>query len=81
MSEFKRGDQIKYTDGVGSVERGFVTDVRETAVFCRFWSVQYPGSLRTLANSEGCNPEDLTKEDFVLQGIVDEWLDHLGYNL
>lgn len=61
--KFKRGDQIAYipthADDVHhpDTELGFVTSVSNKFVFCRFWGKNM--SLRTLANSEAVNPDDL----------------------
>jgi hypothetical protein len=53
-------------------EVGFVTSVSPSGtVFCRFWSKRNPGMLRTVANSEGCSPDDLIAKDTTLQTIVD----------
>lgn len=76
------------------VEYGFVTSVRpskvgahqgvenkKVVVFCRFWS-PFGHRLRTSANSEGCNPDDLIlhkcTEDYVIEaicGIVEYGID------
>jgi hypothetical protein len=66
--EFEKGDKIIYvpTHANGDknhpdCELGYVTSVNKNGVvFCRFF---YPdGRLRTVANSEGCDPADLVKE-------------------
>lgn len=68
MSKFQAGDKIIYVpmhaDGDRNhpaCEHGVVSSVSENGtVFCRFF---YPdGTLRTVSNSEGCNPRDLVKE-------------------
>lgn len=55
----ERGTQIIYVPAHanGSVwhcdcERGFVTSVSESGVFCRYWSKKVPSKLRTKSNSE-----------------------------
>jgi hypothetical protein len=65
MTEFKRGMQIAYVPKHAyddlrhpDVQFGFVTSVREKACFCRYWSKNSPGELRTKANSE-LTPKDL----------------------
>ncbi len=81
MPEFKIGDQIVYDPGHESgIEHGFVTDVRSETVFCRFWSPTNLGSLRTLANSEGCPFSSLSKTgENVPQEIIEAWLKYLEY--
>lgn len=65
---FKEGDTVIYvpTHAHGDTthpdcEHGFVTSVSERTgtVFCKFYNKD--GTLRTVANSEGCNPADLVK--------------------
>jgi len=79
--EFNIGDQISFDPGhEAGIEYGFVTGKNIRYVFCRFWSKTNLGSLRTLANSEGCNPEKLKKlPENVPQEIINEWLKYLGY--
>lgn len=80
MKEFKRGDQIKYNPGHCKPEYGFVTEVRGEVVFCRFWSNFQGGELRTIANSESCNPRDIKLcRTNIPHVIIDAWLKHLGY--
>ena len=89
MSEFKRGDQIKYNPGHCDVEYGFVTEVRKfrldigepsETIFCRFWSNYQAGQLRTMANSESCNARDIKKcVTDIPESIINAWLKHLGY--
>ena len=72
--QFKRGDQIIYIPHHADIETGFVTSVNEEFVFCRYWSKQYPGQLRTVANSEATSPRDLIKSITTLQTIIDDIL-------
>jgi hypothetical protein len=51
-------------------EAGFVTSVRETVAFCRYWSKHTPGELRTKANSEATPLEYLVVQDTVPQEDV-----------
>lgn len=77
MPRFTRGIQIIYTP---TSEIGFVTEGRDDTTFCRFWSKANPGHLRTLANSEGCNNEDIEPINTDIPDcIIAAWLDHLGY--
>lgn len=82
MSNFKIGDQICFDPGHESgKEYGFVARANSEIVFCRFWSKTNLGSLRTLANSEGCDPRQLSKTgENVPKEIIDAWLQYLGYN-
>jgi hypothetical protein len=65
--KFEKGDKIIYVPlhAEGDInhpdcERGYVTSVSKIGtVFCRYF---YPdGRLRTVANSEGCDPDMLIK--------------------
>lgn len=58
----------------GGIEFGFVTSVTEAGVFCRYWSRQYPGLLRTRANSELTPPDNLFHYEFCDQDLVDSLL-------
>lgn len=40
-------------------EFGFVSSWNEKTVFARFWSKHWMAGIRTVANSEGCNWENL----------------------
>lgn len=75
VKDFKEGDQIVYGR---DREPGFVTSTTNESVFCRFWSTTNIGSLRTLANSESCNPRDLNKvPENVPQEIVELWIKYI----
>ena len=81
MNKFERGTQIAYIPNHANgtvlhddVEFGFVTSSNAGTVFCRYWSKYYPGELRTKANSEGCNPENLILYDSVSPRKVEEAL-------
>lgn len=70
LSGAKRGEEN--ADGI---EFGFVTSVGYTGtVFCRFWS-KGGFRLRTAANSEGCNAEDLVPFMHTEGKIVDALID------
>lgn len=80
MEKFKRGDQIKYDGGHGEVEYGFVTEDGKMGTFCRFWSNDVAGQLRTMANSESCNERSLSRIiSQIPQVVIDAWLQYLGY--
>lgn len=78
--KFNRGDQIIYipnhADGPKhpDSEAGFVTSVNDKFVFCRYWSKQYPGQLRTTSCSEATPPENLIKSITTFQTIVNDLL-------
>lgn len=75
--DFKRGMQIIYNGGIGDGP-GFVTSTNPNYVFCRFWSMSNYGALRTTANSEACNPNDLKPVgENVPQEIIEAWLKYL----
>lgn len=59
------------------VEYGFVSSWNEQTIFCRFWSLQFPKELRTTANSEGCNIEDLYLYPSRMQSVVDDRINAL----
>ena len=66
IDDFKIGDNIIYipTHANGNrkhpdCEHGYVTGKGKTTVFCKFYDKH--GRLRTVANSEGCDPSDLLK--------------------
>jgi hypothetical protein len=82
--KFKMGDQIVFHPWHESgKEYGFVTGTTSNgSVACRFWSENNLGSMRTMANSELCNPKQLTKigdAGNVPKEIVEAWLVYLGY--
>ena len=73
--DFNEGDQIIFGE---NMEPGFVTSHTDKVVFCRFWSPTNLGSLRTLANSESCNPADLNKTgENVPDAIIQHWLEYI----
>ena len=89
------GDQIIYIpnhvdDGDGpldapvdhpDVEAGFVTGTGSAgkSYFCRYWSKTFPGTLRTMANSELTPASRLRRYDTVAPAVVRGWLRKLGY--
>lgn len=80
----KRGTQIIYVPlhANGSTwhydcERGFVTSVTEQGIFCRYWSKDSPGELRTKANSELTPVARLVIKDTVPQERVDALLNQI----
>ena len=66
------GKQIVYTSPGGyKQEFGFVSSWRNNGtVFCRFWSKYDSTSLRTTANSEACNIQELQVYASVPQEFV-----------
>ena len=71
--DFKTGLQIRYTP---TGETGFITSYTTKTVFCRFWSKSFIGTLRTTANSEGCNPRDLESlSQNIPSEIINSWLE------
>lgn len=77
--DFKRGMQIIYYGGLIG-DPGFVTGINSKFVFCRFWSKSNYGALRTTANSEACNPNNLKRVgEEVPQQIIKAWLKYLEY--
>lgn len=66
------GKQIVYTSAGGDKQEfGFVSSWRNNGtVFCRFWSTHDSTSLRTVANSEACNMQDLQVYAIVPQEFV-----------
>jgi hypothetical protein len=59
MSELELGTQVIYVPlhaegnaDHADCETGFVTSVRGSNVFCRYWSKYTPGDLRTKSGSE-----------------------------
>lgn len=53
-----------------SSEIGFVSSWHDDAIFCRFfWDRTH--NLRTVANSEGCSPDDLFEYTFFPQEDID----------
>ena len=82
--DFKRGDQIVYIPlhangdkAHPDCEFGFVTSVRPSGCFCRYWHKGSPGSLRTRANSEYTDKENLEHFRSVSQDLVDTILEQL----
>jgi hypothetical protein len=59
------------------VEYGFVSSWSGDTVFCRFWSPYSSNELRTTANSEGCNINDLYFYPSRMQSAVDKKIDAL----
>ena len=55
-------------------EEGFVTRVKNTHAFCRYWSKYRPGELRTKANSEATPLDCLVIRDTVPQEEVDRMI-------
>ena len=88
INAFKPGDQIVYipTHADGDLlhkdcEKGFVTSIvpRTNTVRCRYWSKFHEG-LRTIANSEGCDPSLLVKSVTRPQSHVDNLLKAIKEN-
>lgn len=80
----QRGTQILYVPihAAGDihhpdVEAGFVTTVRGDVAFCRYWSKQSAGELRTKANSEGTPIALLVEQATRPQPEVDALLEAL----
>jgi hypothetical protein len=75
------GLQIVYVpghaDGVDhpDAEAGFITSAGEGQAWCRFWSKENPGQLRTRANSERCDLGSLVAKDTRIQTAVWAQLD------
>ena len=61
------------------VEYGFVTSVKESFAFCRYWRKFEPGVLRTTANSEATPKDQLIEIDSVPEGVIIGHLKRLGY--
>jgi len=93
MTQFCKGQQIAYVplhaqhEGSNGfiwnpkhpdVEFGFVVSQRENTVFCRYWRKGQPGTLRTIANSEGTSADCLVPYKSVLAGDVWGCLQELG---
>jgi len=55
------------------IERGFVTSITSTTVFCRYWN--YDGTLRTKSCSEGINIEYLYLIDGTSYAFQQEKID------
>ena len=78
--DLQPGTQIIYVpdhaDGIDhpDCEEGFVTSMTERGAFCRYWSKNDPGHLRTMANSEMTRFENLVVKDTHPQGEVNKWL-------
>ena len=77
----RRGDQIAYipdhakAEGLThpDVEFGFVDSISfvdSDRIFCRYWIQNRPGVLRTTANSEGTNIQDLVLHISVPHPVV-----------
>lgn len=88
MTTFERGDQVVCIPVHARLpgcdqkdwQYGFVTSLNadETTVFCRFWQRGAEGwALRTVANSEGCNPDDLLYVRSAAEEKVAELLESL----
>lgn len=92
MTEFKRGDQVKYVpthvleyDERGkrhpAIEYGFVTSVStKGTVYCRYRTNdgELPlHRMRTLSTSEGCHPTFLRHFHHMDQGIVEKMLQEI----
>lgn len=82
--DFKRGDQIVYIPlhANGDAEHpdcefGFVTSVRPSGCYCRYWHKGSPGNLRTKANSEFTSKEAMRHIVSVPQDLVDTILEQL----
>lgn len=80
--ELKRGTQIIYVPSHAKgdcehpdAETGFVTSVRGSDAFCRYWSKWHPGELRTKANSELTPTQHLIPHDSVPQEQVEAALE------
>ena len=77
----QRGTQIAYIPmhAEGDIEHpdvefGFVTSVRGSTAFCRYWRRGSVGELRTVANSE-CTPMDsLVEHRSVMQSRINNSL-------
>jgi len=83
---FKPRDQIAYVPNHAEgdidhpdVEFGFVTSVKESVIFCRYWSKANPRYLRTLGNSEGALKENIVRHYSSQQSIIDFLYRDLGY--
>jgi hypothetical protein len=81
ISNFEPGDQIIYIPTHANddpyhpdAELGFVTSKNNKVVFCRYWDGQ---RLRTTANSEATNPDDLYLWDSRPQREIDNLLKSL----
>lgn len=93
--DYIQGDEIIYLPGHadGNIdhpdcERGFVTSIRNGTVFCRFFAKNGHSDfygLRTVANSEGCNPVDLrfihnaTQRTKIILEVMQKSPDIYGY--
>lgn len=78
--DLQPGTQIIYVpdhaDGIDhpDCEQGFVTSMTERGAFCRYWSKDYSGHLRTMANSEMTQFENLVVKDTHPQREIDRCL-------
>jgi len=88
LKDLERGTQVAHIPHHAAgeirhkdVEFGFVTGVRQhtdgTTVFCRFWSKSDPRELRTKANSESCDIDNLIRFTSALQKTVDKQLERI----
>lgn len=79
IQQINIGDQIRFdSNSEANMEYGFVIGKSNTMVYCRFWSKTVLGSLRTLANSESCEPSTINKTGLnVPQQIINEWLKYI----
>lgn len=82
----KKGTQIVYmpyhvsNDTTHSdCEFGFVTSVKDTTVFCRFWSAFELGDLRNKSNSEGIDRTFIKEHMTTSQAKVDKMIEK--YNI
>ena len=88
MKFFKRGDQVAYVPGhaLGNIshsdtERGFVIEQGpKLSALCRFWRRDAWGVLRTTANGEWVNLDNLTHYQSGPQSAVQAALDAIETN-
>ena len=78
--DLKPGTQIIYVpdhaDGVDhpDCEEGFITSGTKLGAFCRYWSKNDLGKLRTMSCSELTPFKNLVIKNTNLQTVVDSWL-------
>ena len=80
-------NHVRYSDNDknkfnhSDTEYGFVTSINVNGtIFCRFWRKGSRTELRTTANSEGCNKDDLYEcPNYVDQEIINKFLVSLNY--
>lgn len=73
-----KGTQVAYKYRTLSEEFGFVMKTTGNFAFCRFWTKGKPGILRTRANNEPVQFEDLIEFNSVTPGKLEEtvkWID------